>query len=467
MRVIAVIAIVGAATFGAANRASAQPLGTFRWNTAPFCNVLSLTVTQVGATFTLDGFEEQCGGNPRLPTHGVAVPQPNGTVTLGLTVVSSPGNPDPWNLEAVISPATVSGTWRDSAGGSGNFVFNPAGTSGGPRPTPSPSGSIPGPFSFLADGLFVAGGTLNSGTTYSAGLGSKMFWYPKKAAFRAGNTTIPAWDDVNVGIFSAAFGQDTVAGGKASTALGVQTLASGEGSLAAGFGTIAEGPFSQAFGYFTYAGSNASMAMGTNTQAIGAYAFAGGANAIARGTSSMAFGNGEALANAHGSFVWGDVSTSTKVVSDLPNQFIVRASGGFRFASNSAQSTGVYLLPGSNQFTQISDVNKKALFRDLDGEDVLRKVARLPIPEWSYTAQGPSIRHIGPMAQDFYAEFGLGEDPLGIGTLDGTGVALAGVKALEARTREMNETLRRESDALKAELAALRDRLDRLEAKQQ
>jgi hypothetical protein len=66
---------------------------------------------------------------------------------------------------------------------------------------------------------------------------------------------------------------------------------------------------------------------------------------------------------------------------------------------------------------------------------------------------------MGPTAQDFNAAFGLGDFPLRINTIDADGVALAGVNALEARTRALQdevETLRRRLDALLA--TALRER---------
>ena len=63
-------------------------------------------------------------------------------------------------------------------------------------------------------------------------------------------------------------------------------------------------------------------------------------------------------------------------------------------------------------------------------------VARARPGEWNYKAQNTAIRHMGPTAQDFRAAFGLGDFPLRINTIDADGVALAGVKALEARTRE-------------------------------
>ena len=163
-----------------------------------------------------------------------------------------------------------------------------------------------------------------------------------------------------------------------------------------------------------------------------------------------------------------------------PNQFKVRAAGGVEFFSNPQANIGVRLVAGGVQWTSLSDVNAKHLFRDLDGEDVLTKYAAMPVREWSYKAQDATIRHIGPTAQDFHAAFGLGEDPLRIGTLDADGVALAGVKAVEARTRHLAERLaafETENAGLRHELegaharvtsliddnAAIRDRLSRLE----
>jgi hypothetical protein len=102
----------------------------------------------------------------------------------------------------------------------------------------------------------------------------------------------------------------------------------------------------------------------------------------------------------------------------------------------------------------LSDARSKENFRDLDGDDVLARIARMPVREWNYRTQPASIRHVGPTAQDFHAAFGLGEDPLRIGTGDADGVALAAVQALERRTR-----------ALADANAALRERLRRLECR--
>ena len=154
------------------------------------------------------------------------------------------------------------------------------------------------------------------------------------------------------------------------------------------------------------------------------------------------------------------------VLADIPGQFKVRASGGVRFATNAAETAGVQMLSGASQWLQLSDADSKHLFRELSGEDVLEKIARMPITEWSYKSQDASIRHIGPTAQDFHAAFGLGESTEHIGTLDAGGVALAAVKALESRSREMrarDEDLTAQADRLGRENAALTDRNAALE----
>jgi trimeric autotransporter adhesin len=90
---------------------------------------------------------------------------------------------------------------------------------------------------------------------------------------------------------------------------------------------------------------------------------------------------------------------------------------------------------------------------------VLEKVARMPITSWSYKAEQPSIRHIGPMAQDFYSAFGLGLDDEHISTIDEGGVALAAIQGLYRQ----NTALQRQNRTLRAQLAAQNARLTRLE----
>lgn len=97
----------------------------------------------------------------------------------------------------------------------------------------------------------------------------------------------------------------------------------------------------------------------------------------------------------------------------------------------------------------------------VDQRAILQRVAELPIASWNYTAQPPSIRHIGPMAQDFAAAFGVGESDKQINLLDANGVALAAIQALareNAEFRMVNAELRAKTEALEARLRALEEK---------
>lgn len=114
---------------------SAQTIGTFRWQLQPFCNTLTLTVTQAGGFYTLDGVDDLCGAPASATVVGIAFPTAGGAVGIGLTVVL-PGGAAPLHVSASIQLANLSGTWEDSAGHSGALVFNPSTPAGSPRPLP-------------------------------------------------------------------------------------------------------------------------------------------------------------------------------------------------------------------------------------------------------------------------------------------------------------------------------------------
>ncbi len=81
----------------------------------------------------------------------------------------------------------------------------------------------------------------------------------------------------------------------------------------------------------------------------------------------------------------------------------------------------------------------------------------MPISTWNYKAQDDSIRHMGPMAQDFNAAFGLGVSDKLIDTIDPDGVALAAIQGL-------NETMVERLAEKDAEIAELRSRQAVMEA---
>jgi hypothetical protein len=122
--------------------AVAQPLGTFRWQLLPYCNVVTLNISQQGGIYTLDGTDDRCLAGQVASARGLAFLNPNGTIGFGVTMVQ-PGA-TPVHLEATITLPTLNGTWRDSTGASGNFGLTPGGSIGGPPRSVPPSGLPPG-----------------------------------------------------------------------------------------------------------------------------------------------------------------------------------------------------------------------------------------------------------------------------------------------------------------------------------
>jgi hypothetical protein len=131
-------------------------------------------------------------------------------------------------------------------------------------------------------------------------------------------------------------------------------------------------------------------------------------------------------------------------------------------------ATGNLIIQGS--LTEMSDRNAKQDIDPVDHRQVLDKVKDLEIAEWSYI-DTPGVRHMGPMAQDFRAAFGLGLSDTGMATRDLSAVAVASIQALsemmEQKDREFERAIE-EKDAQIRELAddnrGLRQRLDRIEA---
>jgi len=99
---------------------------------------------------------------------------------------------------------------------------------------------------------------------------------------------------------------------------------------------------------------------------------------------------------------------------------------------------------------------------------VLARLRAMPMQTYTMIAGDPSIRHLGPMAQDFYAAFGLGENDRTISTIDLDGVSLASIQALDGFVQQQDAQLQRQ-DARIASLAQQRDalqaRLDTMDAR--
>ena len=109
---------------------------------------------------------------------------------------------------------------------------------------------------------------------------------------------------------------------------------------------------------------------------------------------------------------------------------------------------------------ETSDRAAKTDIEPVDYEEISYKLARLPLSEWKYKSN-PSAAHIGPMAQDFKAIFGYGDDETVISARDMAGVSLAVSKSLMEvmRRQEMLISSQQEIiDQLIGRVAALEGR---------
>ena len=82
----------------------------------------------------------------------------------------------------------------------------------------------------------------------------------------------------------------------------------------------------------------------------------------------------------------------------------------------------------------------------VSANEILERLAAMPLSVWTYGFDHPSVRHMGPMAQDFAAAFGLGSSNREIDMLDANGVVMAACQALHQRVVD----LEREVAELKA-----------------
>jgi hypothetical protein len=284
------------------------------------------------------------------------------------------------------------------------------------------------------------------------------------------STVAGGWTNTASGEFATVSGgQVNTAGGLGSfvgsgfenSALGTNSTISGGWSNSTGSGAMWA---AVAGGYQNSAsGSAANVAGGGENEASGRYATVpGGLDNRASGNGSFAAGL-LARATHVGSFVWGNSgSFTTDSFADL--SFTVSAPGGARFYSTEDSFIGPRLLSGGTDWVANSDSNLKTKVTVVDTRAILSKLSQLPVTEWEYK-HNPDRRYIGPMAQDFHAVFGLGEDDKGIGTLDSDGVMYAAIQGLFEELKERDakiEQLEAQNAEVQTELRAIREQLSNL-----
>ena len=245
----------------------------------------------------------------------------------------------------------------------------------------------------------------------------------------------------------------------------------------------------------------------------------GGAGNLAAGQFSFAAGH-DAKALHAGAFVWAD-SPGGGFASSGSNQFCIQARGGIQIDQSTSQffgfqtrqmlnlygtsygigvqaatlyfrcdaspgdplagfrwyrggthndangnagggtelmSLGSTYLYVNGTFVSSSDRNLKENFAPLEPREVLEKVVALPITRWNYKSDAGTA-HLGPVAQDFHAAFGLGADDKHIAVVDEGGVALAAIQGLNQKVEEQRGELKSRD----ARIAELEKRLSVLE----
>jgi hypothetical protein len=324
------------------------------------------------------------------------------------------------------------------------------------------------PGGFVGGGATVSGGGNNTARTLNATVGGGARNTASGTSSTVGggreNTARDSSATVGGGDRNTASGSyATVGGGDRNTATNDHaTVGGGQENTATGFGTVGGGGVNSTDGQY------ATVPGGLFNSASGRYSFAAGIFA---------------KANHEGSFVW--ASRLSAAPSFAAARFHINAynglsvdydlpradGGGTKWIVIGATSGGDAIsawngarLSNGGAWIDASDRNRKDSFAAVSSREILDKVAALPIQTWHYTNETAEIRHLGPVAQDFRAAFGLGSDDKSIATVDAGGVALAAIQGLnqkveekEKRIRELEKTVSELKEVV-SKLAASRER---------
>ena len=360
------------------------------------------------------------------------------------------------------------GVFGASIGGGGAGIFAELGS----------SNVVSDHFGVVAGGAYNQAGSANAdrADAYFATVGGGFHNAAKGASSTIGggsdNSASSSFSTIAGGVLNSAskYG-DTVGGGSLNTASGGNatveggdrntasaenaTVGGGVGNTASGYGATVPG------GYHNLAKGGASTAIGMQAQAVHDYSFVWSGRAITDlPVSSYAVGR----FHIHG---WNGLSVhyGQQGADGGSKQWIVigATEGGQAIST----WTGAWLSDGG-QWINKSDRNSKDGFAEVNTREILDKVAALPIQTWHYTNETAEVRHLGPVAQDFRAAFGLGTGDKSIGTVDADGVALAAIQGLNQKVEAENVTLRadlRSRDERIAELERKASRLADLETR--
>ncbi|MEN1728146.1 MAG: tail fiber domain-containing protein, partial [Pseudomonadota bacterium] len=193
----------------------------------------------------------------------------------------------------------------------------------------------------------------------------------------------------------------------------------------------------------------------------------GDIDVLMEGSETLQFTNIAAI-EATGTNADFDFQSSRSFNVQLGNDNSSAEATAFRILDNTGVSrlrffpdTGNLGIDGT--LTQMSDRYRKHDIKPVEPLRVLDRVLSLELSEWSYLEQ--QTRHLGPMAQDFHAAFGLGENDTSIASVDADGVALAAIQGLAQRTDDDLDALLTENETLSEQVTSLQQRVATLETR--
>ena len=325
--------------------------------------------------------------------------------------------------------------------------------------------------------IVIAGSNANTVTAGASGAaiggggktGTEVLTFACGSSQNCANRVTDAYGTIGGGVANQA-------GDNAGTAVdrGFATVGGGIGNTASGIAATVSGGIANTASeaYATVVGGYVNTAVGYAATVVGGFDnYAGGTNSLAAGSF--------AHADQDRCFVFANWSIfPSSPMSCLGSKFIARFGldhglsvdyfsaradgGGNRWVAIgdtiAGQTIGTWTgasLTNTGVWTNNSDVNQKTGFETIDPAEVLANVASMPITRWRYLNEDVDKRHIGPMAQDFWAAFGLGDDDKHIGTIDEGGVALAAIQGLNTKMEEQRTTIREQQ----REIAILKEQM--------
>jgi hypothetical protein len=396
---------------------------------------------------------------------------------------------------------TASGSNSTISGGLSNMASNSNSTVGGGNSSTASgaASTVAGGWSNTASGNYstVGGGYINAASVDSS-----------TVAGGYSNTASGLSSAVGGGITNWASSQySTVSGGESNLASGGNsTVSGGYNNTASGFFStvggglhnVASGSFSFAAGYraktqtagaspvvhdgaFVWADNNAidfnsTAASEFSARATGGFRFVTAISGTGIPTAQvsinpaaeMSFGSQtRQMLNLWGTTYGIGVQTGTMYFrTDGSYQWYQHGSHNDDSALAANGTRMMSLTPSgltvNGTLVSASDRGAKENFASVDTRAVLEKVVALPLESWNYRADDKKVRHLGPMAQDFFKAFAIGPDDKHIATVDEGGVALAAIQGLYELSNQKDERINQQETRireLEVALEAIQERL--------